>query len=246
MYHVRLEQFEGPFPLLLSLIEREQLDLTRLSLSRVADQYLEHIAARDVSIEHLSEFLSVAARLLLLKSRALLPIFSLTDEEEESIEDLEARLIEYRRYAEAAQKIGRMFASSSRGFHRVAESSIQGVFVMPRGVSPESLAAVFRRVLDAVPVSVLLEERSVEEVMTIEERIAVLEERMVRRISTAFSEIVAESKDRSEIIVSFLALLELVRRRNAEVHQDCIFGEIVFRRVSLDRMTHEVERDECS
>ena len=86
MYHVRLEQFEGPLPLLLSLIEKEKLDVTRLALAALADQYLDHIENEgDVPLPHLSQFLAVASRLLLLKSRALLPILSFTEEEEREI-----------------------------------------------------------------------------------------------------------------------------------------------------------------
>ena len=101
MYHVRLPQFEGPFPLLFSLIEKEKLDITRLALAEVTDQYLAHIAREGSSLPNLAEFLSVAAQLLLLKSRALLPFLTLTEEEEEAVHDLYSCLLKYQRYKAA-------------------------------------------------------------------------------------------------------------------------------------------------
>lgn len=231
MYHVRLEQFEGPLPLLLSLIEKEKLDVTRLALSAVADQYLEHIAREsDVPLPHLSQFLSVASRLLLLKSRALLPVLSFTEEEEEAIEDLEWRLREYKRYKEASVKLGTLFLLWHRGFHRESFIHVPEVFAPPSNASAESIRESFSAVLSALPLPVSLEEEVVEEVVTLEERVAFLEARIERCLETAFSDIAAESRDRIEVVVSFLALLELVRRRTFEVDQGELFGEIRFRK----------------
>ena len=88
-YHFRLDHFEGPLDLLLSLIEREKLDITTVSLAQIADQYLEYLSTeKNVTLENLAAFLSVASRLLLIKSRALLPVLTFTEEEEESVDDL--------------------------------------------------------------------------------------------------------------------------------------------------------------
>ncbi len=234
MYHVRLEQFEGPMPLLLSLIEKEKLDITRLALATVADQYLEHIAhENDVSLPHLSQFLAVASRLLLLKSRALLPVLSFTEEEEVEIEDLEWRLREYKRYKEASMKLGSLFLMGHRGFRRESFVNVPEVFAPPSNVHAENIREAFSAVLGAIPLPVFLDEHVVEEVVTLEERVAFLETRIERCLEAAFSEIAAESRDRVEVVVSFLALLELVRRRTFEVNQGELFGEIRFRRVMV-------------
>lgn len=232
MYHVRLEQFEGPFSLLLSLIEKEKLDITRLSLAKVADQYLEHLAREDASsLPNLSQFLTVASRLILLKSRALLPQLTFSDEEDEEIGDLESRLREYRRYKEASEKIGKLAMLGMRSFRRESFRGISEVFVPPTSCDGAAIREAFLRVLGNMPLPMRMEERVVEETVTIEERIVYLENRIVRNMEAAFSEVALESKDRIEIVVSFLALLELVRRKTCEVDQQELFGEIRFRRI---------------
>jgi segregation and condensation protein A len=234
MYHVRLEQFEGPLPLLLSLIEKEKLDISRLALAMVAEQYLSHIAReREVSLPNLSSFLLIASRLILLKSQALLPILSLTDEETRDAEDLERQLREYRRYKEAALRLGTLFLLGSRSFRREPRQEATGPFVFPRGLSTEDIRDAFARVLENIPFSEEYQEVAIEETLTIEERMAFLESQIARNLEAAFSDIVNESNDRIEVIVSFLALLELIRRKTFEVEQGEIFGEIRFRRAEV-------------
>jgi segregation and condensation protein A len=231
MYHVRLEQFEGPLPLLLALIEKEKLDITRLSLAVVAEQYLSHIARKEHdSLPNLSQFLSIASRLMLLKSQALLPTLSLTDEEEESVEELERRLREYQRYREAALRLGNLFSLGRRSFRREPSFEMFEAIAPPTGLSAEILRDAFTRVLDGVPFSEAYDEETLPETVTIEERMAFLEDRLSRSADMLFSEVISVSKDRVEAIVSFLALLELIRRNSFFVEQGELFGEIRFRR----------------
>ncbi len=233
MYEVKLEQFEGPLPLLLSLIEKEKLDITRLALARVADQYLEHIDREgNVPLSHLSQFLSVASKLLFLKSRALLPVLSFDEEEEEEIEDLEWRLREYKRYREAAIKIGSLFILAHRGFRRDSFANAPEVFVLPFNANVNEIRDAFLSVLGAIQLPIQMDEQVMEETVTLDERVAFLEARVERCLEMAFSEVASESRDRVEVVVSFLALLELVRRRTFHVDQGELFGEIRFRRIA--------------
>lgn len=232
-YHVRLEQFEGPLELLLSLIEKEKLDVTKLSLATVADQYLEYIVREAVPLSHLAQFLSVASRLILLKSRALLPVLSFTEEEAEDIEDLEQRLREYRRFHDASIRLGKLFFLGYRSFHRELSVVTSEVFAPPKTLKITDIREAFFRVLSGIPLPMCLEERVMEDVMTIENRMASLRERISRSAEIAFSEVVAQSKDRFEVVVSFLALLELVRRKMFEVDQGELFGEIRFRATTI-------------
>ena len=117
----KLEKFEGPLDLLLELIEKEELQITELSLAHVADQYLEHIKNNsNIHLENLAEFLSVASKLILIKSRALLPILEFSQEEEAEIKDLAKQLEEYKKFKEAARRMERAGSDAVRDFMRLA------------------------------------------------------------------------------------------------------------------------------
>lgn len=229
MYILRLEQerFEGPMELLLSLIEKRKLDVTRLSLASIAEEYLAHIAAeRDVPLANLSSFLGVAAQLLLIKSKSLLPFLKLEQEEEASIEDLQHRLEEYRRFKDAALVLGGLFARKRRSHPRRNVSLPERIFFPPSNVDPERLKERFSAILGEIPVADPLEERTIGETVTIEERMSVFREAFERRIEASFHELVADTGDRMEVIVSFLALLELVKQRVIRAEQEGLFVEI--------------------
>ena len=117
-YHFQLEKFEGPLDILLNLIEKEKLSITEVSLAQIADQFLAYIDGNEnINLEQLSGFLSVATRLILIKSRALLPILTFTEEEEESIQDLEEHLRLYQLFRDQAKKL---------------ESALAAFFIRPK------------------------------------------------------------------------------------------------------------------
>jgi segregation and condensation protein A len=227
-YHFHLQQFEGPLDLLLSLIEKEKLDITQVSLAQVADQYLEHIQEdkENISLEHLSSFLSVAARLILIKSKALLPILSFSDDEEMMMDDLEAHLRAYQRFREAAARLGELFARSKAAYIRESFLGERAVFYPPEGLSASDLRAHFLDVLGGIPVFEALPEKEIRAVITLEEKIATLQRTLSERAESSFAELVAQAKDRVEIVVSFLAVLELVKQRFIFVEQGGTFSDI--------------------
>lgn len=230
-YLFRLDQFEGPLELLLHLIEKEELDITRVSLSAVTDQYLDHIRSRDdILLENLAGFLSVAARLVLLKSRALLPVLRFTNEEEESIDDLEWQLREYQRWKGASLRLGAWFAVRPRSFARESFFGATTVFQMPTGLTVEMLRTNYLSVLGEIPLFEKLEERVIEEVMTLETKISDLQVHLAKRLETSFREFTVTAESKIEVIISFLALLELVKQRFLEVEQGEFFGDIRIRR----------------
>lgn len=237
--HVKLTQFEGPLELLLSLIEDRRLDITKVSLGSVADQYLERLATdkEAISLENLSSFLVIAARLILIKSKMLLPVLEFTDEEEEAMEDLEVRLIEYRRFREVAEKISGMFHSTRRSFPREKFLRAMKVFVPPKGITPLSLRKHFESVLGEIPSPERIVEETMEEIMSLEERIASLQASLRDRAEYSFRELSLSATNRMEVIVSFLAVLELVKQRYVVVDQGDAFGDI---RISVSR-TERVE-----
>ncbi len=226
--HVRIRQFEGPLELLLSLIEGRKLDITQVSLAEVADQYLERLAAEreNISLANLSEFLVIAARLILIKSKMLLPVLEFTDEEEESMEDLELRLVEYKRFKDAAGVMDGMFSSGRRSFSREKFLGAPETFSPPRSLSSEVLKRHFMSVLGDIPVREEVIEEVIEEVMSLEDRIVTLQASLRKRAEYGFRELIAVSENRMEVIVSFLAVLELVKQRYIIVRQGDAFGDI--------------------
>jgi segregation and condensation protein A len=226
-YRIQLPQFEGPLELLLVLIEKQKLDVTRVSLAQVTDQYLEHISSEEnISLENLAWFLAIAARLILIKSKALLPILQFDDEEEEEIEDLEYQLREYKKFKEASLKMKGLFDLKRRSFAREGYVGVQSIFYPPQNVTGEILRKHLLNVLGDIPVFEKLEEKVVREVVTLEEKIVSLQEMLRRKVQTSFREVVSSAKDRVDVIVSFLAMLELVKQRIIHAEQEDLFSEI--------------------
>lgn len=226
-YHIKIEQFEGPLDLLLKLTEDQKLDITRVSLAKIADQYLEYIGnAGNITLEHLSDFLTVASRLILIKSKALLPMLEFTEEEEEEIRDLEYQLAQYKKFKEISKKIAEMYGSPSIGFSREGFTGRRAVFYPPENITPKDLSKAFLKVLGEIPLFEKLEEEMVREVLTLEEKIEHLQSALKEKVQASFSEIVSAAKDKVEVIVSFLAMLELVKQKVIHVEQGELFSEI--------------------
>ena len=226
-YKIKLEQFEGPLDLLLSLIEDQKLDVTRVSLAKVADQYLEYIKSKeDISLENLAEFLSIASKIILIKPKALLPLLEFSEEEEEEIKDLEKQIAEYKKFKDISKRIKSMADARRICFSREGFLGIQAFFYPPKDINTFDLKKAFSKVLMEIPVIEKLEEEMVKEVITLEEKIGHLQEMLQKKIETSFSEVTANAKDKIEIVISFLAMLELVKQKLIQVEQSDLFSEI--------------------
>lgn len=229
-YQLKTENFEGPFPLLLELIEKDKLDITTLSLSRVADDYLAYIENnQQVNLANLSEFLYIASQLILLKSKALLPLFEFTQEEEEEIGNLEERLREYQRYKKAAGFLITALRQKLAFFSKDEEKSLAVIFTPPK-INGYDLRKLYIKVLDQIPKHEELAQEVVQEVISLEEKISHLHETLEKRIQVAFHETIADAKDKIDVIVTFLALLEMVKQKVVSVQQDDLFGTIMMER----------------
>lgn len=233
MYRIKLEQFEGPMDLLLNLIKEQKLDITRLSLAKVADQYLDYINNKEnITLENLADFLTIASRLILIKSKALLPMLEFSEEEEEEIKDLERQLAEYKKFKDISKRIGKMHRSSWTSFSREGLAGIGIFFYPPRDVNLYDLKKNFEKILGEIPLIEKLGEEMVRNVITLEEKINHLQNTLRERIETTFSEMTAGAKDKIEVIVSFLAMLELVKQRIISVEQSEMFQEIKLKRIT--------------
>ena len=224
-YAVRLDVFEGPLDLLLRLIEKAELDITTISLAQVADQYLAYLRQLDViHPDLLADFLVVAAKLILIKSRALLPQPPLEGEEEVG-EDLVRQLEEYRRYRQAAATLRELEERGARSYVRA-----MAVVVPPRGLAPgevtlADLLAALQRVLATAPaisVSTVVSPITI----SIDDKMRVIEAAIARGERVHFTRLLRRSGSRIEIIVTFLAVLEMIKRGKVIAVQEEAWGEI--------------------
>lgn len=226
-FAVKLEQFEGPLDLLLELIQKEKLEITQISLAKVTDSYLGHLKENlDISSDNLSDFLVVAARLILIKSKALLPALELTPDEEESVADLEARLALYKKFKEVAEALGARFNKREFSFSRKGLEGVKQGFFPPLNIGASALEKTMSRILAEMPKAEKLAEERVKEVITLEEKMNQLKLSLEERIETSFKRLTKNAKDKIEIIVTFLAILELFKDRIINFEQRELFGEI--------------------
>lgn len=225
-YTVRLEQFEGPLHLLLELIGARQLDITQLSLAAVAEQFWQTVqAAGELDPEVAADFLVVASKLVLIKSRTLLPEFSAAVEEEAS--ELERQLKLYREFVEASKLLGQMALAGRFTYpRRLSVAALTPTFSPPPAVQPSILAAAFVRLRQGLEPALRLPRQVMERVKTVAERLRELLALVSRRAELTFSQLTGSRVSRTERIISFLALLELVKRAAVEAQQLEHFGEI--------------------
>ncbi|PIP27675.1 MAG: hypothetical protein COX30_00630 [Candidatus Moranbacteria bacterium CG23_combo_of_CG06-09_8_20_14_all_39_10] len=227
IYNVKTEKFEGPMDLLLELIEKEKLSITELSLAHVTDQYLEYIKSNEeIQLGNLAEFLSVAAKLILIKSQTLLPLLEFTEEEEEEIKDLAKQLEEYKKFKEASIVLGKIAEGGKISYSRNGFVGVQALFYPPEDINVYDFRKYFQFVLQEIPIIEKLEEEIVREVVTLEEKIDDLQNTLRQRVETSFSELTASATDKIDVILSFLAMLEMVKQRIIDVEQGELFEEI--------------------
>lgn len=240
--YVALGEFSGPYGLLLALIERDELDVRRVPLAGFADEFLRYFAEiPDDRLETLSSFVSVAAQLIVLKSRALLPrpiAVPAGSEHDLDVEDdadtLRIRLLRYRVFRDAARRLGERL-SRPLWYREPPTRQLQGAkarateLVSPKISDPKRLVRAMSRIalrrkplaaLSTVPVGMKV---------SIGERLAAIREAV--RSSSApgvdLETLLGDRQDRSFIAVTFLALLELAKRREVEVRQEALWGPIM-------------------
>jgi len=224
-YHIKTEQFEGPLELLLSMIEERKMSINEVSLAEVSGQYIEHInSSEDMPRSEVASFLVVASTLMLIKSKSLLPTLELSEEERESVEDLERRLKLYKRLKELSLNIRSLYGKNFI-YARESFAGMSVGFVEPKNVDVKALYNALKDLMRALPVKEKLSEKVVEKIIKIEDKMAELSERVVRAANISFKDF-AGSGDRKSIIVSFLAMLELIKQGLIAAKQERSFGDI--------------------
>jgi segregation and condensation protein A len=228
---VKIEQFEGPLDLLLQLIEGQELDITTLALANVTEQFLDYVKQlQEKNPTHLADFLVIAAKLLVIKSKALLPNLELGIEEEESAYDLTQQLLLYKKYKEAAKYLRRFDLQRHQAWTREADFNDRITFVPDTEITPSVLSDSMRRLANELKDIVRLPQQVMAEVVSITEKIEHIQKLIAEKVETSLSSLLKDAKSKTEIVVTFLALLELTKQRILTVEQSSIFSDIIIRK----------------
>ena len=228
MYQVSLRQFTGPLDLLLHLVEEKNLEITEISLSKITQDYLDYISQQnEIAPGDLADFLVVASTLLLIKSKSLLPNLQLTPEEEEEVRSLEERLVIFKQFKEKSQWIMHTYQKHTYLFSRPPWSGVRSVFLPPQKFDLLSLPFYYRNITkDLLSPRETIEEKKIRRVVSLKSRIKDLINRLTQGKKYNFGELVADKKDKIELIVTFLAVLHLVRDNLIEIQQKKNFDTI--------------------
>lgn len=227
MYSVRDEQFEGPLDLLLSLIEKEKLDITQISLAKITGAYLEHTNKLDGNSAEIADFLVIAAKLLYIKSKELIPQIT-NDKEEDEIADLEEKLREYQIYKKAAKQFDIKLSSLDRSYRKRGKSQIVATFTPPESINKINLFAIFQEVINKAGKELPVQaEIKSEKKVTLKEKRADILFQLKKDKKISFRSFLSKSHNKPEIIVTFLAILEMIKQQEISVQQDENFADFI-------------------
>jgi len=230
VYKIKTVNCEGTFGLLLNLVEERKLFINEISLAEVTDAYLKYVNSFGrLSPAEISSFIIVAATLILIKSKSLLPNLNLTSEEESDIHNLENRLRLYEFYARLGNNIKNIYGKKII-FAPLERKNETLIFLPDDQITKDSMMAFAYDVLDRIPKKVFLPEVEVKKVISIEEMINKLTERIQNSLKMNFKDFAGSAQNKEEkiiIIVGFLAMLELVRQGMLCVVQKKNFEDII-------------------
>ena len=233
-YKVKLESFEGPLDLLLHLIKAAKIEIKDIFVSQITEQYIEYINdIKEVDLENASEFIEMAAWLIEIKSKSLLPKpQEEVPEEEDSEKQLIQRLEEYKLYKEACQK---MKEQETVGIHfRSPDSSVGEPRFVLKDMTMEGLMKALRKMfLKMEKRSITQKERHITlDRFTVAEKMSHIKDFMLLRDTATFDELFEDDYSKSEIITTFQALLELLKLQFVKAEQQEIFGKILLKKVA--------------
>jgi segregation and condensation protein A len=224
-FAIKTDSYEGPFEVLLDLIEQRKMLVNELALANITEDFIQHVRAQKAfPVEETAAFIQIAATLLLIKSKSLIPDLTLTEEESGDVDDLKRRLAAYEKVREAARELAKMYGVSI--MLPAGEKAPEVMFAPARDLSKEALAEALARVLAARDEVEELPEARVKPLVTIEEMMDTLAKRVQSAINITFKEFSGSAKEKVEVIVSFLALLELVKQGAVAAEQHDQHGDI--------------------
>ena len=241
-YRFKLDQFEGPLDLLLHLIKITKIDIRDIFLSNITEQYFEIIKnANELDIEKASEFINMSATLLEIKSKQLLPRDEELGEEDES-ERFFRRIEEYELLKNQSEKLAQI--ENVNRFYKAPDNSVgEFRYELPEQLSLNAMIDAFKVMMQkaTIKAEVVQEKKIVKDKFTVAQKISQIKDLLLTKDKFKFSEIFEEVHSRSEIINTFLALLELLKRQYITVNQSGLFDEIdIVRNDDIDaRLTEE-------
>ncbi len=224
MRQVHAHTFTGPLDLLLQLIEKDELDITQVSLAKVTEEYIAELQKlEELPVDELAEFLVVAAKLLLIKSRVMLPADTVVDD---AGFELERQLKMYQAFVKAAQDVGKLFAKHRVSWPRDGYASFEPIFNPPEGLHPEAMRELYSSVLRELEPIVKLPQTVMVRTINIRQKIEHIRDHLVKVPKTSFHDLLKVAASKTEMIVTFLALLELVKQRDVTLAQENHFTDI--------------------
>jgi len=225
-FAIKTETFEGPMELLIELVEKRKLLINDISLAEVTDEYMKTVSdMQELSLPNTAQFVALAATLLLIKSKSLLPVLDLTEEEEASIEDLEERLKKYQVYRDIANTLAQRFGNTNM-YEPEYTPPRDPLFVPDQLCSTSELAEAMRRVLTNLPKSEPKPAARVRPTISLEDMMDKLKNRIESQMKTKFSDIQRSESEHKNVIVGFLAILELFKQGNVIISQSGRFDDI--------------------
>jgi segregation and condensation protein A len=225
-FKIKIADFEGPLDLLLNLIEKRKMHISQVSLAQVADDYVNFLKNQENgSMEEMANFIMVASTLMLIKSLALLPGLQLNEEEKASVTDLEDRLKKLQRVRDLSRYVRERFGQNII-FAREEGSEPVMVFSPTREITQTGILEAIKRLIQNLPVKEIVPQAIIKKVISLEEVISDLAERVNRALKMSFNDFVKDKKDKVNIIVSFLGMLELVKQGAINIEQKAHFADI--------------------
>ncbi|MFA5047882.1 MAG: segregation/condensation protein A [Patescibacteria group bacterium] len=227
MLKFELEKFSGPLDLLLQLIEQEELDISQVALAKVTNQYLSYLdSVINIEPGELADFLVVATKLLIIKSKIILP--QLADEEDDSAEQLEFQLKLYKDYLEASKVLENILAKNRICFSRERIiSNLQPTFSPPPETQLDGWRLIFEEILKRIDYVTSLPQKVMEKVVSLKDMVGNIRQALIKAEKFSFHKIISQAKSKTEMVVCFMALLELIKNGEVAVNQKGIFDEIM-------------------
>lgn len=232
-FSIKSEDFEGPFEVLLGMIEKKKLDVSKFSLAKITDDYISYLRSKTFEIKETAEFVWTAATLMVIKSKDLLPQLQLTEDEEEDMDDLEKRLKIFSIFKNISEKVGGVFGKNiiyKKKYKRVIEIK----FSPDENITFLSMHQNALDVLQEAPKPEFLVNKKIEKTLSLKEIMTNLKSRVQSYVKTNFKNLIVGDTKR-DVSISFLGILELFKQGELLLEQNGNFGDITVENIEAQK-----------